>query len=337
MPRKYDMGQRAAPRPRSGHGSLPRPWRSIADRGLAGRLEPGDRAGRGRRPATVRNHFPEPGDLAKAVFEGLLAELRDPDDGDLRRRRWPPDRVTRLAESLADFYERGEPWWRAYEREPELIQAWGGGVDQYYADIERPDAAALGDLATDDRSVAVVASVIGPPTFFALRGRGLSSDEAVASAWSSRSPGSSGAAKSWPHLDQSCNIDGELPPGGRDGQAAHLPGLVGQAGEAAAGADARSRRRRQVEPWTTSFNPGTTTLERLLELAREVDFAVFVFARDDWTTTRAARSPPPGDPARPRHATTSSSRPACSVRPSACAARSSSMPAARSSRPISSA
>jgi hypothetical protein len=39
-----------------------------------------------------------------------------------------------------------------------------------------------------------------------------------------------------------------------------------------------------VEPWTTSFNPGTTTLERLLELASEVDFAAFVFARDDWTT-----------------------------------------------------
>jgi hypothetical protein len=48
----------------------------------------------------------------------------------------------------------------------------------------------------------------------------------------------------------------------------------------------------QVEPWTTSFNPGTTTLERLLELAREVDFAAFVFARDDWTTN----SPPASDP-----------------------------------------
>jgi hypothetical protein len=43
-----------------------------------------------------------------------------------------------------------------------------------------------------------------------------------------------------------------------------------------------------VEPWTTSFNPGTTTLERLLELAHQVDFAAFVFARDDWT---AASSP----------------------------------------------
>jgi Predicted nucleotide-binding protein containing TIR-like domain len=40
----------------------------------------------------------------------------------------------------------------------------------------------------------------------------------------------------------------------------------------------------RVEPWTTSFNPGTSTLERLLELTREVDFAAFVFARDDWTS-----------------------------------------------------
>jgi len=47
-----------------------------------------------------------------------------------------------------------------------------------------------------------------------------------------------------------------------------------------------------VEPWTTSFNPGTTTLERLVELAHEVDFAVFVFAQDDWTTA----SPPAPDP-----------------------------------------
>jgi len=47
-----------------------------------------------------------------------------------------------------------------------------------------------------------------------------------------------------------------------------------------------------VEPWTTSFNPGTTTLGRLLELAREVDFAAFVFARDDWTIN----SPPASDP-----------------------------------------
>ena len=45
-----------------------------------------------------------------------------------------------------------------------------------------------------------------------------------------------------------------------------------------------------VVPWTTSFNPGISTLERLVELTQEVDFAAFVFAQDDWT------APTPGDP-----------------------------------------
>jgi hypothetical protein len=38
-----------------------------------------------------------------------------------------------------------------------------------------------------------------------------------------------------------------------------------------------------VDPWTTVFIPGVSTLERLVELTREVDFAAFVFAQDDWT------------------------------------------------------
>jgi len=48
-----------------------------------------------------------------------------------------------------------------------------------------------------------------------------------------------------------------------------------------------------VEPWTTVFNPGVNTLDRLVELTREVDFAAFVFAQDDWT------SPAEADPAAP--------------------------------------
>ena len=46
-----------------------------------------------------------------------------------------------------------------------------------------------------------------------------------------------------------------------------------------------------VEPWTTTFNPGTSTLDRLVELTREVDFAAFVFAHDDWTAAGAPASP----------------------------------------------
>ena len=45
-----------------------------------------------------------------------------------------------------------------------------------------------------------------------------------------------------------------------------------------------------VEPWTTTFNPGRSTLDRLVELSQQVDFAAFVFAQDDWTTTDASQT-----------------------------------------------
>jgi len=46
-----------------------------------------------------------------------------------------------------------------------------------------------------------------------------------------------------------------------------------------------------VEPWTIVFNPGVGTLERLVELTREVDFAAFVFGQDDWTAVNLDASP----------------------------------------------
>src|SRR4051812_13958500 len=46
-----------------------------------------------------------------------------------------------------------------------------------------------------------------------------------------------------------------------------------------------------VDPWTTVFNPGVSTLERLVELTPEGDFAAFIFAQDDWTVKGAAPEP----------------------------------------------
>jgi AcrR family transcriptional regulator len=179
MPRPYRLGRRAAPKAEVRERIVAAALAIYAERGLAGASNLSIAKAADVAPATVRNHFPEPGDLAKAVFAALLVALRIPTPEIFDGLPTLRDRVERLAKVLAAFYERSEPWWRAYEREPDLIRAWGGGVDQYYADIETLMRAALGELASDARSVAVVASVIGPPTFFALRGRGLSSDEAV--------------------------------------------------------------------------------------------------------------------------------------------------------------
>ena len=57
-----------------------------------------------------------------------------------------------------------------------------------------------------------------------------------------------------------------------------------------------------VDAWMTVFNPGVSTLDRLVELTREVDFAAFVFAQDDWTTKGAS---PEAASGRPHRATTS--------------------------------
>jgi AcrR family transcriptional regulator len=180
MPRSYNLGRRAAEKADTRSRIVAAAREIIRDRGLASASNLAIAKAADVAPATVRNHFPGPNDVARAVFDTLLVELRVPTPEIFDGLDRLDERLGRLAHELAAFYERTEPWWRAYEREPELISAWGGGVDQFYADVERLMRTALGDLSTDERSVAVVASVIGPPTFFALRGRGLSSDDAVA-------------------------------------------------------------------------------------------------------------------------------------------------------------
>ena len=179
MPRAYNLGRRTVAKADTRDRIVAAALAIYRDRGLAGASNLAIARAADVAPATVRNHFPDPQDLPRAVFEALLVELEVPKPAIFEGARDLRSRITLLARELAAFYERSEPWWRAYEREPDLIRAWGGGVDQYYADIEGLMRMALGELADDDLSLAVVASVIGPPTFFALRARGLSSAETV--------------------------------------------------------------------------------------------------------------------------------------------------------------
>jgi len=179
MPRPYNLGRRATPKAENRSRIVAAALEIYRDRGLAAASNLAIARAADVAPATVRNHFPEQDDLAQAVFEAMLAELRIPTAAIFDGLDSFRERIERLARELAAFYERSQPWWRAYEREPQLIRAWGGGVDQYYADVDRLIRTALGDLSSDERSMAVIASVVGPPTFFALKERGLDADEAV--------------------------------------------------------------------------------------------------------------------------------------------------------------
>lgn len=179
MPRPYQLGRRADQKAQTRRRIVAAALVILRDRGWAGASTLAISRAADVAPATVRNHFPEPADLARATFDELLEEVRVPPPAIFDDLSTLADRIRRLAEELAALYARGEPWWRAYEREPDLVNAWAGGVDRYYADVDLLMRAGLGDLGDDDRSVAVVAGVIGPPTFFAFRSRGLSAEEAV--------------------------------------------------------------------------------------------------------------------------------------------------------------
>lgn len=180
MPRSYDLGQREAPKADTRARIIEAALGVYRQRGLAGASNLAVAKAADVAPATVRNHFPDPDDLARAVFTAMLAEVDVPAPAIFDGHKGLGARVERLARELAAFYQRSQPVWAMYEREPELIRVWGGGVERYYADVERLMRVALGELGDDERSLAVVASVIGPPTFFALEARGLTFDDAVA-------------------------------------------------------------------------------------------------------------------------------------------------------------
>src|SRR5215212_12277728 len=122
---------------------------------------------------------------------------------------------------------------------------------------------------------------------------------------SSGSPRSSRRERSWPCLLSSlCDLSPVALRSGKRTRASYLDRkgesrmnkpriFLGSSGKQAKLLQAITRGLEDVadvEPWTTTFNPGRSTLDRLAELSQEVDFAAFVFAQDDWTTTDASQS-----------------------------------------------
>lgn len=179
MPRRYTLGKRADTKEETRDQIVRAALKVYGERGVAGASNLAIAREADVAPATVRNHFPESRNLTDAVFDLLLGDLEPPTPAIFDGVDGIDERVTRLARELAAFYERSNSSWQLYRQEPDLIDAWSGGVDRYYRDIEALMRMSLGPLAEDETAVAVVASVIGPPTFFALQARGIPPDEVV--------------------------------------------------------------------------------------------------------------------------------------------------------------
>ncbi len=179
MPRRYTLGRREAPKAETRARIVDAAVSIFRERGMAAASNLAVAKAADVAPATVRNHFPGPRDLPDAVFDQVLGRLAPPTPAIFDGLDGLEARIRRLAGELADFYARSDVWWRAYQREPELIDAWAGGIDRYYRDIDTLMRAALGELSDDATALSVVAAVIGPPTFFALQARGASAADAV--------------------------------------------------------------------------------------------------------------------------------------------------------------
>ena len=179
MPRPYALGKREQPKADTRARIVAAAVRLYLDQGLSGASTLAVARAADVAPGTVRNHFPDRDELAAAVLDQVLLDLHPPTPEIFTGISSIEGRVRRLATDLAAFYERSAPWWRAYQREPELISAWNSGVERYYQDTAALMKAALGELGDDATAVAVIEAVVGPPTYFALRGRGLSEAEAV--------------------------------------------------------------------------------------------------------------------------------------------------------------
>lgn len=130
-------------------------------------------------PNTVRNHFALPTDLALAVGESVLTELHLPGPEIFEGSSSLADRLERLATALAALSRRGEQWWSLMQREPELGAVWAPLEAAYEERLQVLIRAALGPLADDDTAVAVVATTIGPATFYGLQQRGLPAEDAA--------------------------------------------------------------------------------------------------------------------------------------------------------------
>jgi AcrR family transcriptional regulator len=179
MPRRYDLGRRAEHQAETQRRILAAALDLYRAQGYAATTTRAVAQAADVVPATVRNHFPTPSDLAQAAGDQVLRDLAPPDPSILDGLATTSERVERLAQELVAFFERSEAWWSLLQREPELARAWGGVADRYERDFGQLLRAALGPLADDPVVMVVTATTVGPPLHYALRGAGLSATAAV--------------------------------------------------------------------------------------------------------------------------------------------------------------
>ena len=178
MPRQYRLGKRQESQAETRRRIVSATLRLYREVGIAATTVPAVARAADVAPATVRNHFPSPNDLAEAAADAILADLEMPDESIFSDVSGPLPRLERLLVEVAAFFERSTGWWEVRQADRTGGDAWAmpeARYDERIADLIR---AAVAPLDTDPAVVPVIAAVL-VHVYFSARAAGLSSEAAV--------------------------------------------------------------------------------------------------------------------------------------------------------------
>ena len=178
MPRRYTLGKREESQADTRRRIIAATLRLYREVGIGGATVPVIARAADVSPATVRNHFPAPTDLAEAAADAILSELGMPDETIFAGANSPIERLDRLLVEVAAFFERSTGWWQVREADRVRGDAWATPEAQYDERIRGLIRAAVDPLGDDPAVVAVIAAVL-VHVYFSARSAGLSSAAAV--------------------------------------------------------------------------------------------------------------------------------------------------------------
>ena len=178
MPRKYELGKRAAQQADTRRRIVTAALELYQERGVSATtmLDVARRADVA--PGTVANHFGSAATLAAEVAREILEELRMPSPEIFEGVVGLRERIDLLVRELSAFFDRSGPWWRASQRERPDVAFWADAEARYYRQLDAVVRTALGPLAADEDAVAVVITVFGRWVVGSLQEGGRTSEEA---------------------------------------------------------------------------------------------------------------------------------------------------------------
>ncbi|HEX7173012.1 MAG TPA: TetR/AcrR family transcriptional regulator [Candidatus Limnocylindria bacterium] len=178
MPRVYRLGERAAQMQATRERIVEAAIALYTEKGIGATTlrEIGLRADVA--PGTLRNHFSSREALERAVVDRLTDKAPLPDRSIFDGAPSIGERLRRLIQATGRFLDQAQPIYRMWLREPMVSGPWAEKGAEYGARWHELMRIALGPVAADEESMAILRGVMHPTFFDSVRGGTRTTDEA---------------------------------------------------------------------------------------------------------------------------------------------------------------